>query len=33
MYDNTENYHTNGSVRLWVDASKMVLMITKWKAK
>jgi hypothetical protein len=24
-YDNTEGYHTLQSVRLWVDASKMVL--------
>ena len=24
-YDNTEEYHNMQSVRLWVDASKMVL--------
>lgn len=25
MYDNTDSYHKNGSVRLWVEASKMVI--------
>lgn len=24
-FDNTESYRNNGSVRLWVDASKMFL--------
>lgn len=28
-YDNTEGYRTNGSVRLWVEASKFVLGINK----
>lgn len=25
LYDNTENYKSLGSVRLWVEASKMVI--------
>ena len=28
-HDNTENYHNMLSVKLWVDASKMVLKHTK----
>lgn len=28
-YDNTEGYHTLLSVRLWVEASKMVLKLNK----
>lgn len=29
MHDNTENYHTLMSVKLWVEASKFVLGINK----
>lgn len=28
-YDNTDGYHTIGSVRIWVEASKFVLGINK----
>lgn len=30
-YDNTESYKTNLSVRLWVDASKIVLKLSNYK--
>jgi len=29
MYDNTENYHTLLSVKLWVEASKFVVGINQ----